>query len=198
MRNLYYETTIYKQIKEKRDNRKKRIQKDISSYGSDILNSDELQEAYDQTHHLWSTVGEHTLRVTASSVMICYALRKLGIKANIPAVVIGSLCHDLGILRRDEKYSSNKECSREHPSDSVKVARELVPDLTDQSADIIERHMWPAGSSKAPNSLEGIIVSSADKYAAVKDLVKGSDINNTGVRNVIRSETEKIKNQIEQ
>lgn len=198
MRNLYYETTIYKQIKEKRDNRKKRIQKDISSYGSDILNSDELKEAYDQTHHLWSTVGEHTLRVTASSVMICYALRKLGIKANIPAVVIGSLCHDLGILRRDEKYSSNKECSREHPSDSVKVARELVPDLTDQSADIIERHMWPAGSSKAPNSLEGIIVSSADKYAAVKDLVKGSDINNTGVRNVIRSETEKIKNQIEQ
>ena len=130
--------------------------------------------------------------------MICYALRKLGIKANIPAVVIVSLCHDLGILRRDEKYSSNKECSREHPSDSVKVARELVPDLTDQSADIIERHMWPAGSSKAPNSLEGIIVSSADKYAAVKDLVKGSDINNTGVRNVIRSETEKIKNQIEQ
>ena len=103
MRNLYYETTIYKQIKEKRDNRKKRIQKDISSYGSDILNSDELKEAYDQTHHLWSTVGEHTLRVTASSVMICYALRKLGIKANIPAVVIGSLCHDLGILRRDEK-----------------------------------------------------------------------------------------------
>ena len=198
MRNLYYETTIYKQIKEKRDNRKKRIQKDISSYGSDILNSDELKEAYDQTHHLWSTVGEHTLRVTASSVMICYALRKLGIKANIPAVVIGSLCRDLGILRRDEKYSSNKECSREHPSDSVKVARELVPDLTDQSADIIERHMWPAGSSKAPNSLEGIIVSSADKYAAVKDLVKGSDINNTGVRNVIRSETEKIKNQIEQ
>ena len=197
MRNLYYETTIYKQIKDKRADRKKRIQNDISSYGSDILNSDELKEAYDQTHHLWSTVGEHTLRVTASSVMICYVLRKLGIKANIPAVVIGSLCHDLGILKRDEKYSSNKECSKEHPSDSVKVARELVPDLTDHSADIIERHMWPAGSSKAPNSLEGLIVSSADKYAAVKDLVKGSDINNTGVRNVIRSETEKIKNQIE-
>ena len=163
MRNLYYETTIYKQIKDKRADRKKRIQNDISSYGSDILNSDELKEAYDQTHHLWSTVGEHTLRVTASSVMICYVLRKLGIKANIPAVVIGSLCHDLGILKRDEKYSSNKECSKEHPSDSVKVARELVPDLTDHSADIIERHMWPAGSSKAPNSLEGLIVSSADK-----------------------------------
>lgn len=106
MRNLYYETTLHKQIREKRKNRKERIKNDIDSFGGDILSSDELKEAYEQTHHMWSTVGEHTLRVTASSVMICYALRKLGIKANIPAVVIGSLCHDLGILKRDEKYES--------------------------------------------------------------------------------------------
>ena len=193
MRNLYYETTLHKQIRDKRTNRKERIEKDIDSYGNDILVSDELKEAYDQTHHLWSTVGEHTLRVTASSVMICYALRKLGIKANIPAVVVGSLCHDLGILRRDEKYSSKRECSREHPVDSVKVAKEIIPDLTEQSADIIERHMWPAGSSRVPNSLEGVIVSVADKYAAVKDLIKGSDINNTGVRNTIQSEADRIR-----
>ncbi len=193
MRNLYYETTLHKQIRDKRTDRKERIGKDIDNYGSDILVSDELKEAYDQTHHLWSTVGEHTLRVTASSVMICYALRKLGIKANIPAVVVGSLCHDLGILRRDEKYSSKRECSREHPVDSVKVAKEIIPDLTEQSADIIERHMWPAGSSRVPNSLEGVIVSVADKYAAVKDLIKGSDINNTGVRNTIQSEADRIR-----
>ena len=91
MRNLYYETTLHKQIRDKRTNRKERIEKDIDSYGNDILVSDELKEAYDQTHHLWSTVGEHTLRVTASSVMICYALRKLGIKANIPARIAFSV-----------------------------------------------------------------------------------------------------------
>lgn len=193
MRNLYYETTLHKQIREKRNNRKERIKNDIDSFGGDILSSDELKEAYDQTHHMWSTVGEHTLRVTASSVMICYALRKLGIKANIPAVVIGSLCHDLGILRRDEKYGSNKECYREHPADSVKVAKELVPDLTEHSADIIERHMWPGGSSKLPNSVEGMIVSVADKYAAVKDIVKGSEVKNTGVKNAVQAEAERLK-----
>ena len=193
MRNLYYETTLHKQIREKRKNRKERIKNDIDSFGGDILSSDELKEAYDQTHHMWSTVGEHTLRVTASSVMICYALRKLGIKANIPAVVIGSLCHDLGILRRDEKYGSNKECYREHPADSVKVAKELVPDLTEHSADIIERHMWPGGSSKLPNSVEGMIVSVADKYAAVKDIVKGSEVKNTGVKNAVQAEAERLK-----
>ena len=193
MRNLYYETTLHKQIREKRNNRKERIKNDIDSFGGDILSSDELKEAYDQTHHMWSTVGEHTLRVTASSVMICYALRKLGIKANIPAVVIGSLCHDLGILKRDEKYESKKECYREHPADSVKVAKELVPDLTEHSADIIERHMWPGGSSKLPNSVEGMIVSVADKYAAVKDIVKGSEVKKTGVKNAVQAEAEKLK-----
>ena len=193
MCNLYYETTLHKQIREKRKNRKERIKNDIDSFGGDILSSDELKEAYDQTHHMWSTVGEHTLRVTASSVMICYALRKLGIKANIPAVVIGSLCHDLGILKRDEKYESKKECYREHPADSVKVAKELVPDLTEHSADIIERHMWPGGSSKLPNSVEGMIVSVADKYAAVKDIVKGSEVKNTGVKNAVQAEAERLK-----
>jgi uncharacterized protein len=193
MRNLYYETTLHKQIREKRKNRKERIKNDIDSFGGDILSSDELKEAYEQTHHMWSTVGEHTLRVTASSVMICYALRKLGIKANIPAVVIGSLCHDLGILKRDEKYESKKECYREHPADSVKVAKELVPDLTEHSADIIERHMWPGGSSKLPNSVEGMIVSVADKYAAVKDIVKGSEVKNTGVKNAVQAEAERLK-----
>ena len=193
MRNLYYETTLHKQIREKRKNRKERIKNDIDSFGGDILSSDELKEAYEQTHHMWSTVGEHTLRVTASSVMTCYALRKLGIKANIPAVVIGSLCHDLGILKRDEKYESKKECYREHPADSVKVAKELVPDLTEHSADIIERHMWPGGSSKLPNSVEGMIVSVADKYAAVKDIVKGSEVKNTGVKNAVQAEAERLK-----
>lgn len=196
MRNLYYESTIYRQIKEKRSNRKARIASDIELYGGDILASEEIKEAYDQTHHLWSTVGEHTLRVTATSVMICYALKKLNIKVNIPVVVVGALCHDLGILGRDSKFESNRECSHEHPKESVKVAKELVPDLSDKSVDIIERHMWPAGGSQAPNSLEGMIVSSADKYSAVKDLVKGSDINNTGVKNYAHEKADNVKEKV--
>lgn len=193
MRNLYYESTIYKQIKDKRADRRSRVKEDINLYGKNILDSEELKQAFEQTHHLWATVGEHTIRVTATSVLICYALQKLNIKANIPAVVIGALCHDLGILGREAKYNSAKECSKEHPVDSVKVAKELVPELSDKSVDIIERHMWPAGQSKAPNSIEGVIVSVADKYSAVKDLVKGSDLKNTGIKNTAHEQMEKIR-----
>lgn len=162
---------------------KKRYKNDIERYGGEILQSQELHNAYSQTHHTWSTVGEHTLRVAAASLAICYALRKIHIGTDTSAVVKAALCHDLGILGRHEKYKSKRECSRQHPVDSVEIARRLVEDLPEKSADIIERHMWPAGHSKAPNSLEGVIVSVPDKYAAVKDLVQGSEILHTGIKN---------------
>ncbi len=192
MRTPYYESTIHRQIREKRENRKDRIKDDLMLYGNDVLKSEEMKQAFQQTHHQWSTVGEHTFRVAFSSVMICYALRKLNIKVSIPAVVVGALCHDLGILGRSEKFSSAKECSREHPKDSVEVARGIVGKMPEKTEDIIERHMWPAGESEAPNSIEGVVVSVADKYSAVKDLVKGSEIKNTGVKNYIREEKQKL------
>lgn len=40
--------------------------------------------------------------------------------------------------------------------------------------------MWPAAHSKRPNSLEGVIVSTADKYAAIKDFFQASSIKHTG------------------
>ena len=196
MRTPYYESTIHRQIREKREDRKDRIKGDLMLYGNDVLKSEEMKKAFEQTHHQWSTVGEHTFRVAFSSVMICYALRKLNIKVSIPAVVVGALCHDLGILGRSEKFSSAKECSREHPKESVEVAREIVSDMPEGTEDIIERHMWPAGETEAPNSIEGVVVSVADKYSAVTDIVKGSEIKNTGVKNYLRNEKQKIVDKI--
>lgn len=187
---------MHKQIREKREDRKERIKSDLQLYGDEVLKSEEMKEAFQQTHHTWSTVGEHTFRVAFSSVMICYALRKLNIKVNIPAVIIGSLCHDLGILGRQEKFSSAREMSREHPKESVAVARELVGDIPEKTEEIIERHMWPVGQSKAPNSIEGVIVSVVDKYCAVKDVIKGSEVKETGVKYYARDKKEKIKESI--
>lgn len=184
MRNPYYESTIHRQIREKRDNRKERIRNDVELYGSEVLNSEEMQQAFEQTHHKRATVGEHSLRVTMSSVLLCYALRKMNIKVNIPAVVIASLCHDLGILGRHNKYSNARECVEEHPRESVAIARDIVEELPENTEEIIERHMWPLGDSKAPNSLEGAIVSAADKYTAVKDLVKGSNTENESINSL--------------
>ena len=155
---------------------KEKISRELELYGGIILDSDEMNQAFGQTHHTRSTVAEHTIRVAKKSLTICHFLEKLHIYADIPAVVKGALCHDLGILGRDEKYSSEKECCRRHPADSVEVAQKLLDELPDKTRDVIEHHMWPTAGSKMPAYLEGFIVSAADKAAAVEDFFKGSSV----------------------
>ena len=170
----------------RKQSRREAMHEDLMLYGGKILNSEEMQRAFAQKHHTLSSVGAHTMRVAMTSLAICYALKKLHIKADIPSVVTSSLCHDLGILGRNEKYHSSGECSRQHPLDSVEIASKLTGGLSDKEADIIARHMWPVGKSKPPNSLEGAIVSAADKVAAVEDFVEGYEEKRPGIKGVIR------------
>ena len=155
----------------KRKQREERMREDLQIYGDRILRSDEMRQAFGQKHHKLSTVGDHTMRVARASLCICYALRRLNVPTDIPSVVAASLCHDLGILGRAEKYKDNKECGRQHPVDSVETARRLMGELSEKTADTISRHMWPFAGSKPPNSLEAVIVSTADKIATVEDYV---------------------------
>lgn len=178
-----------KQIQELRKRQEEKIRKDLEQYGSRILASDEMREAFCQTHHTRSTVGEHTRRVAEKSLAICYALDKLHIHTDIPAVVAGSLCHDLGILGRDEKYASDHECYRQHPADSIEVARKLMEDLPEKTEDIIEHHMWPTTRCNAPSTLEGVIVSAADKAAAVEDFIFGSKLKPSDLKTTVRTLT---------
>ena len=170
----------------RKQSRREAMHEDLMLYGGKILNSEEMQRAFAQKHHTLSSVGAHTMRVAMTSLAICYALKKLHIKTDISSVVTGSLCHDLGILGRNEKYHSSGECSRQHPLDSVEIANKLTGGLSDKEADIIARHMWPVGKSKPPNSLEGAIVSAADKVAAVEDFVEGYEEKRPGIKGVIR------------
>ncbi len=176
-----------KRLRELHDKQKEKIRNDLERYGGEILHSDEMEQAYLQTHHTRSTVGEHTQRVAEKSLAICYALNKLHVRTDIQAVVAGSLCHDLGILGRDEKYETNQDCYRQHPSDSVEVARRLMASLPEKTPDIIERHMWPSARSKRPNSLEGVVVSLADKAAPAEDFIRGSRVKPVGFRETIRN-----------
>ena len=196
MKTAYSNSRLHRKAGAKREPLRQRVRNDVELYGGEVIASEEMQKAFKQTHHRWSTVGEHTIRVTVSSVIICYILKKLHIKVSIPAVVVAALCHDLGIVGRYDKFCSDKESRREHPKESVAVARALVRDLPEKTEDIIERHMWPMGKTNAPNSIEGFVVSTADKYNAVKDLVKGSDVYHTGVRHYVSDKKNEIHQKI--
>ena len=148
------------------------VEAELQEYGGKILRRPEFLMAFSQKHHHVTTVGDHSLRVAKASIRICGALSKLRIPIRKEDVVVGALCHDLGILGRHVKYKNNTVCRKMHPKDSVDVAKRILPELNENTEGIIRDHMWPFGGRR-PKSREGLIVSLADKYAAVRDAVEG-------------------------
>ncbi len=144
----------------------------ILKYGSHIIASEIFQSGYRQPHHLVMTVSDHSMDVTIMSVRMSQILDRLHIRINQKQVVEGALCHDLGILGRDQKFQNNRECCALHPVLSVEEAKKLIPDLDSNTEQIIRRHMWPATAlTLPPKSKEALIVMLADKYSAIRELV---------------------------
>ena len=146
------------------------IDRELHKYGDSILNGSEFGKAMTQRHHRRTSVGEHTLRVAVIALSITYVLRKIHVSVKKEDVVKGALCHDLGMLGRDEKYRNDRECHREHPAESARVAKRIIPDLNENTEHIIRDHMWPLAGQR-PHSKECVIVSAADKIASVRDLL---------------------------
>lgn len=153
----------------KKDTRE--IYKVLLKHGKKVLYSEEFVRAFHQKHHYRTSVAEHTLQVAAISVRLCRFLKRHGIAVDERAAVRGALMHDLGMVGRREKYKNDVECSQRHPIESAKVARRLYPDLDQKTVDIIERHMWPVKPYPLPTSVESIVVSLADKWGSITDLL---------------------------
>ena len=84
----------------------------VRSFGAEVLDSPEFEQAMAQKHHHVTTVGDHSLGVAYTSVKICRFLNAMHIKTDTKAVIRGALCHDLGIVGRYEKFSNNQGSCR--------------------------------------------------------------------------------------
>ncbi len=156
-----------------RQRRNLRLLDDLESRtGREIYKSDYFNVALSQTHHNQTTVAVHTLGVAATSLRIYYMLNALGFHLDKESLLKGSLCHDLGIVGRSEKFENNRECLKQHPVDSVIAAREIFPDLDERTEDTIRHHMWPC-TLLPPHHREGFVVTVADKYCAAIEGVAG-------------------------
>lgn len=157
------------EISDKKRNARRRLE-EISEVGRRVFDSEIFKKGRTQTHHGTSTVGYHTFEVADSALRICDYLRNRGISINRREVIIGALCHDLGIIGRHEKFRNNIVCSQQHPRDSVKEAQKLFYDMSPKMKKIIGRHMWPI-TPMWPTSREGWVVNLADKIATFNDLL---------------------------
>lgn len=145
--------------------------KEVKELGKDVLYSSDFQEAVLQEHHFTSTVARHSLVVALIALSMCYTLARIGIQVNKREVVIASLAHDLGILGRKTKYSFGLQCAYQHPRDSEKVLRKMMPDLSEKTYKAVRWHMFPVFSPLALSWI-GLIVTIADKRASFMDRKK--------------------------
>lgn len=150
--------------------KKTRYFKDIKNYGEDIMESDEFKTAINQTHHSRTSVAKHSVLTAAEGLRISRRLEKMGVKIDEKKVVRLALLHDFGILGRKEKFRNNYECWREHPRDSLDIAKKLWPEIDESGLKAIRRHMWPL-SLKSPTDKEGMILCLADKQESIKDFI---------------------------
>ena len=150
---------------------KNHIRQDIELYGKRILESKEFAAAFGQRHHYRTTVGDHSLRVTRASLRLLYLLEKLGLDLDHQSMVEAGLCHDLGMIGRKEKFKRGRDCIGLHPVHSAEIADRILGYKNPKRETIIRRHMWPL-SKKAPHSWEEGIITVADKYASLVDVIK--------------------------
>ena len=148
---------------------KEHVRNEVRRLGEGIIGTEEFMRAYDETHHKATSVAKHSEDVACTSLRITRFLEKFGVDVDHEILVNAALCHDLGMLDRDDKFDDDKVCHREHPIHSVDVAKNIIDDYNDTVHDAIVNHMWPIAGSM-PKSKEGKIITFADKYCALKDV----------------------------
>lgn len=147
---------------------KNAVDKEILRYGDAVLQSDVFKRAGSETHHLHGSVSDHTLNVCIASVFFYHFLRRGLPGLREKDLIQAAMCHDLGMVGRYEKYRNRTDSWHSHPKESVRIARKLLPDLSEEAEEMILSHMWPV-SGPVPSSKEGMILNIADKCASLAD-----------------------------
>ena len=143
----------------------------IKFYGSDILNSKNMEKQKEYIQHGNISVYEHSLRVAYLSIKI---VSKFHLRVNMRSLIRGALLHDYFLYDWHIKDKSHRLHGFTHPKTAYKNAKKEFK-LNDIEKDIIIKHMFPLVVIP-PVYLESYIVTIADKISATKETFVRSNI----------------------
>lgn len=143
----------------------------IKFYGSDILNSKNMEKQKGFIQHGDVSVYEHSLRVAYLSIKI---VSKFHLRVNMRSLIRGALLHDYFLYDWHIKDKSHRLHGFTHPKTAFKNAKKEFK-INDIEKDIIIKHMFPLVVIP-PVYLESYIVTIADKISATKEIFVNSNI----------------------
>ncbi len=132
---------------------------------SDLLEDEHVCETKNYIQHGKTTCYQHQLSVAYYTYRMCKFL-----KLNKEEATRGAMLHDFFLY---DWHDLNKKDKRKHVYNHPKVALENARkyfNLTSIQEDIILNHMWPM-SKKLPRYLETYIVTIADKFCCVLEVI---------------------------
>jgi uncharacterized protein len=134
------------------------------SHVSDIVESDEIEQLKEITHHISTTRFQHCVNVSYYSYIVC---RRFNLDAH--AAARAGLMHDLFYYDRRAYNTTRSKGQISHSMLHALMAAEnasRLVEISDMERDMIEKHMWPA-THKFPKYKESYVVCLVDKYCAV-------------------------------
>ena len=133
----------------------------------DIINSCELEQLKDITHHISTTRFQHCLNVSYYSYIVCKKFR-----LNARSAARAGLLHDLFYYDRKEYNAMREKGQYSHSLMHSLIAlrnASQITDITELERDIIVKHMWPA-TRPLPKYMESYVITVIDKYCALLEV----------------------------
>lgn len=129
--------------------------------------NEQMQLLKKYPHHGKVTIYEHVSHVTR----VCYWMNKhWHLRADEQVLLVAAFLHDFYLYDWHIKDASHRGHAFTHPTVACKNAVKTFQ-IGPREQRIIRVHMWPLTLHRIPTSREAWIVSLADKYCAIVELV---------------------------
>lgn len=139
----------------------------INKYGSDILNSSNMELNKKFIQHGSTSVYDHSISVTNMCLKI---VDKLNIKVDTKSLVRGALLHDYFLYDWHVKDKSHRLHGFKHAKIAyINASKEF--NLNKKEKNMILTHMFPL-NLRIPRYKESIILCVADKICATKETIE--------------------------
>ena len=132
----------------------------------DMLSNKDVRQMDRYIQHSDISCLRHCMHVSFVSFLIC---KKFHLNARDAAR--GALLHDMFLYdwHKQDKFSFH---GFKHPSIALKNAEKTFGYLGNMESDIILNHMWPLTIYRAPRHKETFIVTLADKFCTILEVLK--------------------------
>ena len=146
------------------------LYKDVMELGGDIVASERFAKAHSVAHHSRNgNIAAHSLETAGYALRLARWLQRHGSSVSVEDAVRASLLHDIGMTEDEVFESPSRIKGKTHPREGARIAREEFG-ANETQVEAIEHHMWPVCCAVPPHSVEGFVVTTADKLCSVNEV----------------------------